>query len=478
MLGERLKFMTFWGGIPGILIITGLGIGIGVFSGWLGASWERLLGWIILVFIVLTLWPVLMDVLRGHLDPFEARNAFVFFFALYTLPLPVLVCCQKAPASLAFTTKIVTQALLLCLLGLICFYCGYYSRLGKIIAQRLPLFAAESKHRLLRAAAFLLFICLLLFVLYLNAVGGLQNYVRIGYQLYKMEQNIGYLATWANFVIPTLLLFFHITKRSRPRIGKALFIILLLGVSMLLFVAGKRRYLLTLIVALLIYRHYAVRRFSSKQIMLLTVVGLILIGLWGLLRGVSVDQLFTQHGWMTIRKVSLADLFYTVTGEGEFSEVGAILPQIIESLSKGNLQYLFGMSYLQAPVIFIPKFLYPNRPQVLSEWYVSTYYPDVATEGGGKGFFFLAEAYLNFGTVGVVLLMFIVGVLCRVAYNYLKISGYDPRIALLYAVLNSWIPSALRIDFATAFKGFIEYNFLLLVLVILYSCRWRLKVRR
>jgi oligosaccharide repeat unit polymerase len=476
MLRERLKFTTCRRAIAGVLIITGLGIGTGVFSSWLGASWKRLLGWIILLFIVFTLWPILMDALRRHLDPFEARNAFVLFFALYSLPLPVLVCCQRAPATLAFSTDILVQALSLSLLGLICFYCGYHIRLGKVIAQRLPLFAAESKRRLLRSVAFLLLISLFLLVFFLNAIGGLQSFFRTGYQIYKLEKNIEYLAVWANFVSPALLLFFHITHRSRTRISKVLFIVLLFGVSVLFFASGKRRYLFTLIFALLIYRHYAIRRFSANQVMLLGVVGFILMGWWGLLRGLSVEQLFIQQGWIAMREVSLSDLFYTVTGEGEFNVVGAILPQIIESLSKGNLQYLFGMSYLQAPVIFIPKLLYPNRPQVLSEWYVSTYYPHMAGEGGGRGFFFLAEAYLNFGTVGVVLLMFIAGIVFRITYSYLMISGYEPRVVLLYAVFISWIPSALRIDFATAFKGFVEYKFLLLIFAFLYSCKWHLKV--
>lgn len=477
MLKDHLKFTTRQWLISGTLILAGFGIGI--FSSWVSVSWERLLGGAILAFGALALWPILRDVLLHRLDPFESRNAFVLFFALYTLPLPVLIYLQKAPITLTSAdTDVITQALLLSLLGLVCFYSGYRIRLGEIIAQRLPLFAAESQRRLLRSTVFLLFVSLTLLGLFLNAIGGLKGYLSAGYLgLYKLEQGMEYLAVWLNLLSTGLLLLYYMAHRRRTHASIALFIAFFVGLSVLLFVAGRRRYLFTLIFALLVYRHYAVRRFSLKQLVLLSVIGFTLMSIWGVLRAVPIEQLLTEQTWVTLQQLSVSDLFYAVTGSGEFSGSGVWLPRIIESISTGDLDYQLGVSYLQSPLIFIPRVLYPNRPPVLSEWYVSTYHPDIAAQGGGMGFFFLAEAYLNFGVVGIVLIMLLAGVVFRIAYSYLKTSGYEPRVVLMYAAFISWIPSALRIDFATAFKGFVEF-FILIIFVLLYSSRWRLQVRR
>lgn len=480
ILTDRSKITKRQWIISGALILTGLAIGL--FSSWIGSSWQRLLGITILVFGALTLWPILMDVLRYRLDPFEARHVFVLFFALYTLPWPILTYLSKQPSLSDVRptgVETITHALLLSLLGLAFFYVGYHMRIGKALAQRLPLFAVASKGRLLLSMVFLLFVSLTLVGLFLGVIGGLQAYISAGYLgLYQLEQGLEYFAVGFNLLSTTLLLLYYVAHERRTHGLLLLFIILFVGISALLFVAGRRRYLLTLIFAMLIYRHYAVRRFSLKQVVLLGIISFTLMSLWGVLRAIPLEQILTERTWTALRQLSLADLFYAVTGRGEFSLSWLHLPEVMEEIANGDLHYLLGISYLQTPLIFVPRLLYPDRPPTLSEWYVSAYYPDIVAQGGGRGFFFLAEAYLNFSVVGIFLLMLLAGIVFRTAYSYLKATDYDPRVALVYAAFISWIPSALRIDFAVAFKGFVEFIFMVMLLVFLFSSRWRLRVRR
>jgi len=66
--------------------------------------------------------------------------------------------------------------------------------------------------------------------------------------------------------------------------------------------------------------------------------------------------------------------------------------------------YDYGISYLYALTAIMPNIGWKVHPSVahglLSEWLVKTVDPVVAAAGGGLGFSFIAEAYLNFGPFG------------------------------------------------------------------------------
>lgn len=475
---NHLTIGTRQGVISGILILS-VGLSIALFSSWMDSSWNQLLGGVIFLLVVLAVWPMLMDVLRHRFDLFESRNVFAFFFVLYIVPFSMLVYFEKTPDGAPFiSAATITQAALLSLLGLACFYGGYHIRLGEVIAKCLPRFAVESKRRLLCSTTFLFFGSLVLFGVFLNAFGGLKGYVQAGYlDRYRTEQDIGPLAVSMSLICISLPLLYYIVQQYNTRAWTTLFIVVLIGLSVLLFIVGRRRYLFTLIFTLLIYHHYVIRRFSVRQVALFGAIGFLLMSVGGVLRGIPIGDFLTAQTWIDIQQMPLSDLFYAITGTGEFSTTWLHFPEMMEKIANMELDYLFGLSYLQTPLIFVPRILYPNRPLVLSEWYVSTYYSDIATEGGGMGFFFLGEAYLNFGVAGIFLLMFVAGILYRTAYIYLKIH-YDPRVVLIYAAFISRIPSALRVDFASISKEFVELTLLILLLIFFYSSHWRLLVHR
>jgi len=67
--------------------------------------------------------------------------------------------------------------------------------------------------------------------------------------------------------------------------------------------------------------------------------------------------------------------------------------------------------------------------------------------------------------------MFLVGVGCRMCYSFLTINRGLPEAALLYAAVMSTIPSGIRIDLATYFKGCLVASLPFLVAVIWHSSR-------
>lgn len=459
-----------------VLVILLAGMTVGVAASWAGASWEGAVGGLVLVFIALTMWPFVVSALRGRQDPFEARNAFAIVFALYTLPLPILTLLRVQPAGIPLIgANEIVQSLALSLAGLAFFYIGYGAQLGEAIARRVPLLAPESPNRLLLSTVLLSSMALANFGYFLIETGGFRAYLTAGYRLYELEQGREYLTVWMPLLSTAVLLFYYTVHQRRSRAWTTLFIAFAIGVSFLFTVVGRRRYLFTMLLAMLVYRHYAVRRFSLKQSVLLAMIGLTLMSVWGILRAIPTEQILTEQTWVALRGTSPERLFYAFTGSGEFSGAGTWIPEIMRSIAAGELSYLHGASYLWTPLILIPRLLFPDRPPVLSQWWVNRYHPDIAARGGGMGFFFLAEAYLNFGVIGVIMFMCLMGVVYRAVYSYLKQSKDDGRVALMYGAFISWIPTALRIDFATAFKGLVEFTIAILLLAFLYSNRWRLR---
>lgn len=438
---------------------------------------HEILGGAIVLFLLVCLIPVVWK--RGIRDPFEGRPAFVFFFALSTLPYPILIYLGQVPARLpSFDDALVLRALMLSLLGLVSFYVGYELSAGERLARAIPTVPPEEPVKILRAAVFVLAVSAVLFGAFVAVVGGPAAYLRAGYLgLYRLELGREYFAIGLPLLGTGVLLLYHAACETRSRAVTVLYWITFLSLGALLFAIGRRRYLLTLILAMVVYRHYRKHRLSLQVLAGYGGAGFILFNLWGILRRFSLYEVFTRNAWREVLQLPFRDFFASVATEGEFSGAGVWLPQIITQLGTGELTYLHGLSYLKAPVTFIPRILFPGRPPVLSEWYVATFHPELAAQGGGMGFFFLGEAYLNFGLLGIVGVMFLAGVVFRCATVYVRRHLDSGGAVLLYAAIISWIPSGIRVDFATAFKGFTEFFFAILLLAVLYSGGWRARER-
>jgi len=433
-----------------------------------------LLGAAIVLFALLCVLPILLG-RRGRLDPFDARHAFLFFFALYTLPYPLLTYLrQMTPLLPVFSDGLVLRGMVLSIAGLLAFYAGYALRVGDQVASALPALPRGLPRRALHAALAVFLLGAVLFGVFIITIGGPAAYLQAGYLgRYRLEGGREHFAIGLPLLVTGLLLLYHAAYEARSSVAGALAWILIIALGFLLLAIGRRRYLLTLILAIAAYRHYRHRQFSVGLLLVLGGAGFILFNAWGLLRQFPWHGFASRAPWEAVLQRPLRDFIYTVAGAGEFSGAGVWLPQVISRVSSGSLSYLFGLSYLRAPIAFIPRILFPGRPPMLGEWYVTTFHPELSEQGGGMGFFFLAEAYLNFGVPGIIAVMGLAGVILRCAAGYLRRHRDIPATALLYAAFISWIPSGLRVDFATAVKGFLEFYFAVILLAVLYSRGWR-----
>jgi oligosaccharide repeat unit polymerase len=116
---------------------------------------------------------------------------------------------------------------------------------------------------------------------------------------------------------------------------------------------------------------------------------------------------------------------------------GANLHKLIEGLNGGLSDYMYGRNIITELLVFVPRALYPDRPNSLAEEFVAQFYPGVLEQGGGYGFFILQEGYWMLGLSGVAVSMFLFGFGLERAYRWFLRNSASDFATILYAWLYS-----------------------------------------
>lgn len=127
---------------------------------------------------------------------------------------------------------------------------------------------------------------------------------------------------------------------------------------------------------------------------------------------------------------------------GTISPIASTFGNTIYAVKTGITGHIWGAGYWDYILRTPPEFLYPDRPRdyawIFQDWNLKA----------GGGFFELAEAYLNFGVVGVILVpMGISFYISRVFTRYLS-DGSLLNNFLLFALLSVFLRGALYQTFA------------------------------
>ena len=125
----------------------------------------------------------------------------------------------------------------------------------------------------------------------------------------------------------------------------------------------------------------------------------------------------------------------TIIGSGnglDFVRTAGIISNIPE-----KSPHMYGTTYLSGLTFFIPRSLWPKKPDVaLGPWVKEKVfgYPVPGNNGWPAGT--IAEAYINFGALGIPLVMFLYGLFCRIFYNsFAKQLGKNLPLTILYSYI-------------------------------------------
>jgi oligosaccharide repeat unit polymerase len=291
--------------------------------------------------------------------------------------------------------------------------------------------------------------------------------------LYRRDESISVMWALTGFLVPGII--FLLAGAGQKRAVRV-FCLALAGVyaAINLFLGARGAAVVSIVAVAWVFDRVC-RRIPRSLILALALAGVVVIafvrdtrdtsGTARLSLGSQIEQLAKVQNPVASVISEMGYSFVTVT------HTLSLVPAVRD--------YDRGISYLYAASTAVPNLgwdVHPGKAHgLLSDWLVQTVEPMVAAAGGGLGYSFIAEAYLNFGWIGGPL--FLAGLGYLLARLFLGADGGDPaHLALVATFLSSLLVFA-RGESAMVVRGLVWYAFLPYLLVGAISIRNRRKVR-
>ena len=213
---------------------------------------------------------------------------------------------------------------------------------------------------------------------------------------------------------------------SKKRIGILEAIIVLLYFSWAFF-SGDRTTLILIVIMFAVLINDRFKNFSMKFLIIAAIVGVLgLVMLGHLRRYSSIGEMIEM-----IQRYGITALI-DVTGSGEFKYTTGTLFNYIVAIDSVFDYSFFGV-YIVELIMFVPTFIFPNRPLPLAEQYMLDFFPS-APKGTGHGWYILTTGYMAMGILGIALEMFVFGKLVRGVYA----KFFEGKISAIHAFLYSY----------------------------------------
>jgi oligosaccharide repeat unit polymerase len=330
-------------------------------------------------------------------------------------------------------------ALALALLGALGFYLGYYSAAGAKLGSRIAVPTSKWSRATLNAFVIgLTVVSIGLFSLFIASTGGLSTIKAVmagrnAGSVAALHQSSGYLYSAPLWITPLAVLLLARAPKLRSGMGVAGF--LLLSLSQVLALAlGDRSWLIPAAASVILVMYL---RRAKRPGLVAVAMGLLVVFIFGItlprqyrngLDGISlvdpIGNTFSDPGRQVAEFLGGPD-----TG---MADDFAIELQFVPA----SLDYQLGNTYLEALVRPVPRALWANKPIEADSQLMQAMWPTLRASGGGFAFSFFGEPFLNFGAVGVFILAFIFGMLCRTLYAWFLRAPENRAVIAIYAL--SW----------------------------------------
>lgn len=228
------------------------------------------------------------------------------------------------------------------------------------------------------------------------------------------------------------------------------------------FFSGDRTTLILIVLMVVVLINERLKPFNMKFLIIAAVFGMFALIVLGHLRR------YNSLGEMIefLRQEGISSLL-NIKSSGEFrNTTGTLLSYIKRNDSVLSFGY-FGV-YITELLVWIPTFLFPNRPLPLAEQYMLDFYPD-APAGTGHGWFILTDGYMAFGVIGVAVEMLIYGWLMGKVYRKFFANKENPVIAFLYAYFLLYVFYSVRSSMFLTIKNYIISVFPVILLYLVFK---------
>lgn len=407
---------------------------------------------------------------------FEPIGQYLLFVTLFSLPLPVRAWMTmeiegNVSPYLPQFAPYLPISLALTALSLPVFAAGYYSRFAHRLGEWVPLLAQRGLHGTRAGIVALVALSCVLIYLLTEVVGGLMEFLLLGYKSSEATFGRGYLAAGFPWLAVATVALLDRYAGGRQKLDLLAFGVLLLANLGMYLVTGNRGMILYLAIVLGVFIHFRIRRLSLGMLLPVAIAGFIALNVVGLLRGSNYDSVgdFIEKTSRSAKVVGSRSevIVYTLT-IGEFVVPFETLPQMVRTVGVTERPWM-GWSFLRAPVYLIPSAAFPDRPPGLSNWYMERFYGGGYGLNEGRQFFFLAEGYLNFGPLGVLLVAAVWGTLWGALHHWM-LRGRDRfGTVLIYALLVGFMFRCIAGDLVTLLVGTAQQSLAAVALIVIVA---------
>jgi oligosaccharide repeat unit polymerase len=316
----------------------------------------------------------------------------------------------------SFSSTTILQTLLLVSLGLASFHFGALlaatnkvSYLKKSSPSEISFPSARSIH--LVGLALLLISLIPTIILLYDAI---KTVISSGYYaLFQRQGPTGFGATprvLSTFLVPAAL--FLLASGKGPLKGLFVSSVVIVSYSAIYFFLGSRAFAVMPLIAYAWLWHRRVCPLPKKTSILAAVLMLFFV----------FPLVYIIRNNAGIEKISLpflVDNFRKIENPAVdiASEMGSSMMTVAHTIElvPSEREFDCGMGYIHSILTIMPNFFWEIHPTIArgsaANWLVSTVSPRRASEGGGYGFSFIAEAYLNFGWIGLPVFLAAIGFL-------------------------------------------------------------------
>ncbi len=171
------------------------------------------------------------------------------------------------------------------------------------------------------------------------------------------------------------------------------------------------------------------------------------------------------------RKVSIAELFQDNPATETINEMGKSIQTLVytEQLVPQKYPYRYGYTYLMNLTTVLPNLFWDKHPAEvygsLGRWLTELVDFDFWNFGGSLGFSCVAEAYINFGYIGIIFISFLFGYFLMRIENRVG-SKNSPVYYAAFAIVAINLTSYARGEFGDVVRGIFWY---MLIPLLLYK---------
>ncbi|HVO71373.1 MAG TPA: O-antigen polysaccharide polymerase Wzy [Aggregatilineaceae bacterium] len=365
--------------------------------------------------------------------------------------------------------EVVTSAVYLVALSLLALHTGALLALKNPGSRATRCCDTMERRRATRLAGWLLLgaAAVPTFTLLSSSLSVVFDYGYLG--LYRYQNTMSTAQAMSAFFVPGVIFLLAGSKQHRWLQGVS--VILAAAYAVIYLFLGARGSAAMGCIAVAWVFDRSIRKIPRSLIFGLAVVALMVFSLVRETRGASGRD-----------RLSLSDQFEALSNmenpiSSSISEMGNSLVTVTHTLQlvPATREFDYGVSYLYAALAVVPNIGWEVHPSIahglLSDWLIRTVDPVVASAGGGLGFSFIAEAYLNFGWFGGPFFLALIGY--TVCWIFSKADGDDPANHALTASFLSFFFVFSRGESAIVARGLVWYAILPYLLAAVLTIRRR-----